>query len=169
MRTLAEEESGRDRARSAYLTSQVTINSPDNEWTAVTHIAYEVVADHIAGRGLVARAVEFVRLASGEMVILEARGQSSVTGHGRQGISPDRISFLRSLSACTGYPVLFVFVEGYQSYEYAWLHDLRDGRAVAPDRFGFRVKDMTVVRDEPFALPTSVTYVDHDQATLLDT
>lgn len=164
MRIVGEETTGRAEARSKYLASNVVCNVPDGEWTGVTRIAYEVLVGYLRRDGLRAYAVEFVRLASGEWVILEVRGQSSVTGHGRQGVTTDRLAFLRELGE--RYPVLFVFVEGYQSYEWGWLHDLRDGLAVAPSRAGFRVRDMTVVRGEDFVLPDRVTFVDHDQAVL---
>jgi hypothetical protein len=125
----------------------VIADPTDQEHTTLTSLARTAVLEALAGAGR-AMPVEFVRLASGETIVLEARGQSSVTGHGRQGLRPERIAFLRELDE--RFPVLLVFFEGATSRREAWLRDLgaatvvSKGEAGDPDsvRYGWSVQEM---------------------------
>lgn len=125
----------------------------DSEETRLTQIAQraaqaEVVSEaHVSG--VEAYPVQFVKLTSGETIVWEVHGQSSVTGHGKQGLRPERVEMLRQLAAA-GYSVLIDFVEGFDSYRRAWLHDLGAARPIShgqdgdpgSKRFGWSVSEM---------------------------
>lgn len=90
--------------------------------------------------------VQFLRLADGTLVVLEVHGQSSVTGHGRQGLRPERLALLHTLND-KGIPVYLAFIEGMASWRGAWLHDLPEADPISwgedgvpgSKRFGWHV------------------------------
>jgi hypothetical protein len=147
----------------------VAISDPtDTEDTRLTTLArralYAALRDAdpnaVGPRGF---PVELVVLRSGELVAVEMRGQSSVTGHGKQGLRPSRIEVLRRLQKF-GIPVRLVFVEGVAARREAWLHDLPPAKCVArgatgdPDssRWGWYVGHLDRI-EGAFRLPDRVT------------
>lgn len=124
----------------------------DTEQTRLTRIAHHAArAAVLEGEGptVEAHPVQFVRLPSGEMIAWEVHGQSSVTGRGKQGLRPERIAMLHQLAE-RGFAVLIDFVEGFDSYRRAWLHDLPVAKPIshgqdgdpASKRFGWPVEEM---------------------------
>ncbi|HEX7088704.1 MAG TPA: hypothetical protein VF192_01130 [Longimicrobiales bacterium] len=127
----------------------------DSEQTRLTHLAQRALEDALEGEALQGFPVQFVRLDGGEVVVVEVHGQSSVTGHGKQGLRPDRLAFLRGL----GYPVLLAFFEGIDSRREAWLHDLPEAQPISLEtgnkRYGWPVSEMEK-KSGLFRLPASV-------------
>jgi hypothetical protein len=159
--------------------SLALVDASDTETTKLSGLTQRALHDALAAvdpnepgpRGF---PVQFVRLRSGEMIVLEMRGQSSATGHGKQGLRPARINFLRRLDAA-GFAVRFVFVEGVASRREAWLHDLPPASAIAlgrdgdPDseRWGWYVGEMER-QEGPFRLPARVTQRQRQAPDLFD-
>lgn len=142
----------------------VALTDPlDHEQTQLTVIAQRALEFALENSALGAHPVQFVGLEDGRTIILEVHGQSSVTGHGKQGLRPERLAFLRDLEARTQYPALLIFVEGYESWRMAWLRDLpsavpisygRDGEP-GSRRYGWHVDELDK-RTGPLMLPASV-------------
>jgi hypothetical protein len=143
----------------------VALSDPrDREQTQLTALAQRLLDDALArdpdAHGYPA---EFVVLASGETIVLEVHGQSSATGHGKQGLRPDRAALLRRLDAA-GFAVRLVFVEGVESRREAWLHDLPAAVPISlgldgdPDsrRYGWPAKQLEKTRG-PLVVPARVT------------
>lgn len=98
------------------------------EATKLTRVAWDE-AGIVFQRGvpLGAPLIESVTV-GGARFYLEVHGQSSVTGHGCQGLRPDRLDKIRALDAEA--PVRLAFCEGWGSWRCAWLRDL-DARGPA--------------------------------------
>lgn len=138
----------------------------DHEQTQLTAIAQRALETALeSGEAIGAHPVQFVGLRSGETIILEVHGQSAATGHGKQGLRPGRIEFLRSLERETGWPVLMIFVEGVTSWRSAFLRDLPAAQPISygqdgdPDsrRYGWPAKDEAMEkRTGLLVLPASV-------------
>jgi hypothetical protein len=72
--------------------SLALVDASDTETTKLSGLTQRALHDALAAvdpnepgpRGF---PVQFVRLRSGEMIVLEMRGQSSATGHGKQGLT----------------------------------------------------------------------------------
>lgn len=88
--------------------------------------------------------------------VVEVRGQSSASGHGKQGALPSHIAELREI----GWPVLMVFVDGGR-VQWMWLDDPDVPIAnvdldPAHRRMGWFVRDMNNTPLEAFLFPTEV-------------
>jgi hypothetical protein len=145
----------------------------DREETALSGIALRAaraVLDEAQG----AYPVQLVVLESGDLVVLEIHGQSSVTGHGNQGLRPTRIALLRRLHDDHGLPSYLIFVEGHKVWRRSWLHDLPAAKPIShgldgdPDskRYGWSVAEMERVEGE-IVLPDRVSYAEREQGSLL--
>lgn len=90
----------------------------------------------------------------GGLQVVEVKGQSTVTGHGRTGSHPARIAFLRSLDI----PVLVVYVDGHR-VDHGYLHRLPTPIGIDNDpahrRVGWYVRDMENGERTSFRFPTS--------------
>lgn len=110
--------------------SYLLYDPKDTETTKLTHIA------HAAGRAALSQMAlaQPVQIAlafeSQQPYVLEVHGQSSVTGHGKQGLRPRRLALLRILQG-QGIPVLLVFTEGKAKHRIAWLHDLPKAQPIS--------------------------------------
>lgn len=107
----------------------------DTEVTQLTGLAHraaraQVDSQVIAHPNVGAYPVQLMNLADGSLIAWEVHGQSSATGHGKQGLRPQRVELLRMLEA-QGIPVLLTFVEGRNSWRQAWLHDLPAARPIS--------------------------------------
>lgn len=154
-----EEEAGpEDR-----IPSVVLVDPFDTEDTKLTRIARravwtaieDVVNPEIPERENDVRftPVQFVE-AHGATFIVEIRGQSSYTGHGKQGLRPERLALLYHLQATTGIPVILVFVEGAESWRWAWLSALGPTQPIAQGdgtagsrRSGWPVRDPAFTKE----------------------
>lgn len=132
--------------------------------TALAHAAVKAEMDRaIAEENVRCWSVFFVELANKQLVAMCAVGQSSVTGHGKQGLRPDRIAFLHELNE-RGLPVYLVFVEGMTAWRSAWLHDLPEAKPIAKGdrgaretmRYGWHV-DKLIRSEGPLVLPGRVS------------
>lgn len=136
----------------------------DTEQTRLSALARAAFVEAVERDDLEAHAVQLVKLPSGQTIVVEVRGQSSWTGHGRQGMRPGRAAFLRDC----GYPVLLVFVEGAVSYRWCWLSELDGGPAgrLGFDRSGWDVSLMRKV-EGPLRLPACIDAVEPAQGQLV--
>lgn len=88
--------------------------------------------------------------------LVEVRGQSSATAHGKQGAAPYQIAELREL----GLPVLMLFKD-YGKVQTVWLDDphapiVNIDKDTAHRRQGWRVADMTRSSADGFRFPEEV-------------
>jgi hypothetical protein len=164
MTTTAPSQASSQASSRAARLSVALADPSDRERTRLTALAQRALEDALDRDPRVrAHPVEFVTLVSGETIVVEVHGQSSATGHGKQGLRPERVRHLRRLQDA-GFPVLLVFVEGAESRREAWLHDLPPARPVSlgdpadPDtaRYGWRARELGRVRGA-LTLPARVT------------
>lgn len=133
--------------------------------TALAHAAVKAEMDRaIAEENVRCWSVFFVELANKQLVAMCAVGQSSVTGHGKQGLRPGALALYRLLNDQKDIDgVYLVFVEGHSSWRGVWLHDLgqaspiqlTDASDPTSGRYGWSVRDMDK-QTGPFVLPTHV-------------
>jgi len=125
--------------------SAVLTDPADTERTTDTEQAHAFAAEALRAGDFRTAPVQLVwHPASGLCLILECRGQRSATGHGKQGLHPERGALLEAAQEA-GLPVRLAFLDR-TSWQQAWLEELPDAVPIslangAGRRFGWRVDD----------------------------
>lgn len=144
--------------------SEAAVEVLEPEVTRLTRIAFEE-AEALIGRQVRAALIP-CEAEDGTPIYLYVMGQSSVTGHGKQGMNPNRVAGLLRLDRAVR-PVRLAFCEGYGKWACGWLRVLdaqgpadciSQGDPANPDskRYGWqrrRLEDDGALK--PLALPPS--------------